>query len=40
SCIDKRWHTFDDSTVSDVNEDDVVSKAAYILVYQQQQDIS
>ncbi|CAF3882728.1 unnamed protein product [Rotaria sp. Silwood2] len=25
SCIDKRWHTFDDSTVSDVNEDDVVT---------------
>ncbi|CAF3266352.1 unnamed protein product [Rotaria sp. Silwood2] len=34
--IDKKWHTFDDSKVLDVNEDDVISKAAYILVYQQQ----
>ncbi|CAF0750754.1 unnamed protein product [Rotaria sp. Silwood1] len=37
SSIDKKWHTFDDSKISDVNENDVISKAACILVYQQQQ---
>ncbi|CAF1154692.1 unnamed protein product [Rotaria sordida] len=33
---DNKWHTFDDSYVSDVNEDNIISKAAYVLVYQQQ----
>jgi len=32
---DDKWHTFDDSSVSEVNEDNVISKAAYILIYQQ-----
>jgi ubiquitin carboxyl-terminal hydrolase 4/11/15 len=34
---DQKWHTFDDSYVSDVSEDSVISKAAYVLIYQQQQ---
>jgi ubiquitin carboxyl-terminal hydrolase 4/11/15 len=34
---DRKWHTFDDSVVSDVNEDNIISKAAYILVYQQKE---
>jgi ubiquitin carboxyl-terminal hydrolase 4/11/15 len=34
---DHKWHTFDDSRVSEVSEDSVISKAAYILIYQQQE---
>ncbi|CAF4593958.1 unnamed protein product [Rotaria socialis] len=33
---DKKWHIFDDSSVSAINETGVISKAAYILIYQQQ----
>jgi hypothetical protein len=32
---DGRWHSFDDSYVSDINEDNVISKSAYVLIYQQ-----
>ncbi|CAF3396200.1 unnamed protein product [Rotaria sp. Silwood1] len=35
--IDQKWDTFDDSKVLDVDEDNVISTAAYRLVYQQQQ---
>ncbi|XP_078494568.1 ubiquitin carboxyl-terminal hydrolase 15 [Ciona intestinalis] len=34
--IDKQWHYFDDSSVSLSSEDRVVTKAAYMLVYQRQ----
>uniref|UniRef100_H2ZMQ8 Ubiquitin carboxyl-terminal hydrolase n=1 Tax=Ciona savignyi TaxID=51511 RepID=H2ZMQ8_CIOSA len=34
--IDKKWHYFDDSSVSLSAEDRVVTKAAYMLVYQRQ----
>ncbi|CAF0813777.1 unnamed protein product [Rotaria sordida] len=34
---DNKWHTFDDSYVSDVNDDNVIGKAAYVLIYQQQE---
>jgi len=34
---DRKWHTFDDSWVSDVNEENVISKAAYVLIYQQKE---
>ncbi len=34
---DNKWHTFDDSYVSDVDENSVISKAAYVLIYQQKQ---
>jgi ubiquitin carboxyl-terminal hydrolase 4/11/15 len=34
---DNKWHTFDDSNVSDVDENSVISKAAYVLIYQQKQ---
>lgn len=37
---DKKWHTFDDSWVSDVNENNVISKAAYVLIYQQKESLS
>ncbi|CAH1783519.1 unnamed protein product, partial [Owenia fusiformis] len=30
---DKQWHHFDDSSVSSVDEDGVVTRAAYVLVY-------
>ena len=33
---DHRWHTFDDSCVSDIDESNVISKSAYVLIYQQQ----
>ncbi|CAF1545387.1 unnamed protein product, partial [Didymodactylos carnosus] len=33
---DQKWHTFDDSCVSDIDEQNVVTKSAYVLVYQQQ----
>jgi ubiquitin C-terminal hydrolase len=32
---DEKWHTFDDSYVSDVDENSVITKAAYVLIYQQ-----
>ncbi|XP_076806338.1 ubiquitin carboxyl-terminal hydrolase 11-like [Clavelina lepadiformis] len=34
--VDKKWHYFDDSSVSDSAEERVVTKAAYMLVYQRQ----
>lgn len=34
---DQRWHTFDDSCVTDIDETNVISKSAYVLIYQQQQ---
>ncbi|XP_051976317.1 ubiquitin carboxyl-terminal hydrolase 15-like isoform X1 [Xyrauchen texanus] len=33
---DDKWYNFDDSSVSPVNEDQIVSKAAYVLFYQRQ----
>ncbi|UJR36133.1 hypothetical protein I4U23_028867 [Adineta vaga] len=33
--VDRKWHSFDDSYVSDISEDSVISKAAYVLIYQQ-----
>jgi ubiquitin carboxyl-terminal hydrolase 4/11/15 len=34
---DNKWHTFDDSYVGQVNEDDVISSSAYVLIYQQKE---
>jgi ubiquitin C-terminal hydrolase len=34
--VDQKWHTFDDARVSEVDEDSVISKSAYVLIYQQQ----
>jgi ubiquitin carboxyl-terminal hydrolase 4/11/15 len=36
---DQKWHTFDDSCVTDIDENNVISKSAYVLIYQQQQPI-
>ncbi|XP_065146163.1 ubiquitin carboxyl-terminal hydrolase 15-like isoform X1 [Paramisgurnus dabryanus] len=33
---DNQWYNFDDSSVSPANEDQIVSKAAYVLFYQRQ----
>uniref|UniRef100_A0A8C2XTV5 Ubiquitin carboxyl-terminal hydrolase n=1 Tax=Cyclopterus lumpus TaxID=8103 RepID=A0A8C2XTV5_CYCLU len=33
---DGKWYNFDDSSVSPVNEDQIVSKAGYVLFYQRQ----
>ncbi|CAB1347388.1 unnamed protein product, partial [Coregonus sp. 'balchen'] len=33
---DGKWYNFDDSSVSPANEDQIVSKAAYVLFYQRQ----
>uniref|UniRef100_A0A8C7RWS0 Ubiquitin carboxyl-terminal hydrolase n=1 Tax=Oncorhynchus mykiss TaxID=8022 RepID=A0A8C7RWS0_ONCMY len=33
---DDKWYNFDDSSVSPANEDQIVSKAAYVLFYQRQ----
>jgi len=33
---DQKWHTFDDSCVTDIDENSVISKSAYVLIYQQQ----
>ncbi|XP_014008191.1 ubiquitin carboxyl-terminal hydrolase 15 isoform X5 [Salmo salar] len=33
---DNKWYNFDDSSVSPANEDQIVSKAAYVLFYQRQ----
>ncbi|CAF4349932.1 unnamed protein product, partial [Rotaria magnacalcarata] len=33
---DQKWHTFDDSCVTDIDETNVISKSAYVLIYQQQ----
>ena len=35
--IDGKWHTFDDSYVGETHESSVISKAAYVLIYQQKQ---
>jgi ubiquitin carboxyl-terminal hydrolase 4/11/15 len=35
--INKKWHTFDDSYLEGISEDQVISKSAYILIYQQRQ---
>jgi len=32
--IDGNWHYFDDSSVTQTNEEAVVTKAAYVLFYQ------
>ncbi|CAF1045772.1 unnamed protein product [Adineta ricciae] len=32
---DERWHSFDDSYVSDISENDVISRSAYVLIYRQ-----
>ncbi|XP_078369197.1 ubiquitin carboxyl-terminal hydrolase 4-like [Oculina patagonica] len=37
NCRDGRWYSFDDSSVSSVDEDQIVSKAAYVLFYQRQE---
>jgi ubiquitin C-terminal hydrolase len=34
---DQKWHSFDDSYVSDIHENNVISKAAYVLIYQQKE---
>lgn len=34
---DHQWHYFDDSNVSQASEENVVSKAAYVLFYQQRE---
>jgi ubiquitin carboxyl-terminal hydrolase 4/11/15 len=34
---DQKWHTFDDSYVGDINESSVISKSAYVLIYQQKE---
>ncbi|CAF1224949.1 unnamed protein product [Rotaria sordida] len=34
--IDKKWHTFNDSYVSEINEDRIIGDEAYVLIYQQQ----
>ncbi len=34
---DGRWHSFDDSYVGDIHENSVISKAAYVLIYQQKE---
>jgi len=36
NCKDGRWHSFDDSSVSAVDEGQIVSKAAYVLFYERQ----
>ncbi|CAF0758967.1 unnamed protein product [Didymodactylos carnosus] len=33
--LNQKWHTFDDSSVSSIDEQNVVTKSAYVLVYQQ-----
>ena len=33
---DHKWHTFDDSCVTDIDEANIISKSAYVLIYQQQ----
>jgi len=35
--VDKKWHSFDDSYVGDANEDNIITKSAYVLIYQQQE---
>ncbi|XP_063783450.1 ubiquitin carboxyl-terminal hydrolase 15 isoform X4 [Pseudophryne corroboree] len=37
---DEKWYYFDDSSVSTASEDQIVSKAAYVLFYQRQDTIS
>ncbi|CAH3164466.1 unnamed protein product [Porites evermanni] len=37
NCKDGRWYSFDDSSVSSVDEGQVVSKAAYVLFYERQE---
>nr|XP_006000774.1 PREDICTED: ubiquitin carboxyl-terminal hydrolase 15 isoform X5 [Latimeria chalumnae] len=37
---DTKWYNFDDSSVSSASEDQIVSKAAYVLFYQRQDTIS
>ena len=32
--LDSKWYYFDDARVTEAKEDDVVSKAAYVLFYQ------
>ncbi|CAF2712660.1 unnamed protein product [Rotaria sp. Silwood2] len=37
--IDKKWHTFNDSHVSEVNENGIIGEEAYVLIYQQQRQL-
>jgi len=34
---DQKWHTFDDTYVGEINESSVISKSAYVLIYQQKE---
>jgi len=34
---DKKWHSFNDSYVSEVNEANIIGEEAYVLIYQQQE---
>ncbi|KAK2551661.1 Ubiquitin carboxyl-terminal hydrolase 15 [Acropora cervicornis] len=34
---DERWYSFDDSSVSAVDESQIISKAAYVLFYERQE---
>ncbi|CAF4988000.1 unnamed protein product, partial [Rotaria magnacalcarata] len=33
---DRKWYTFDDASITEIKEDNVISKAAYVLIYQRQ----
>nr|XP_058960785.1 ubiquitin carboxyl-terminal hydrolase 4-like isoform X1 [Pocillopora verrucosa] len=37
NCKDSKWYSFDDSSVSPVNQEQVTSKAAYVLFYQRKE---
>lgn len=37
NCKDGQWYSFDDSSVSRVDEGQIISKAAYVLFYQRQE---
>jgi ubiquitin carboxyl-terminal hydrolase 4/11/15 len=34
---DQKWHSFDDSNVGDIHENNVISKDAYMLIYQKKE---
>ncbi|CAF4316324.1 unnamed protein product [Rotaria sp. Silwood2] len=36
NCNDKKWHVFNDSYVSEIYQDRIISEDAYVLIYQQQ----
>lgn len=37
NCKDSQWYSFDDSSVSAVNQEQVTSKAGYVLFYQRKE---